>query len=233
LSLEPYLGVQAVQWNKVGTVGTTRYRNAVEGSAGVTLHWPGNGGWQWDPLEQRNGVSFPGLTVAYTVRDKNAQYASTQVEADHPIHSLLVTLFEESGDYGLVPGLGASAAFQYFDFLNESPSTTNTTNAATANGKLLATAYLDYTLVDLVPGELVPWTRLYYDAFTRPDTGASVQNVKIDAGLKLSKAVRNSVFGLTYESRNLTAATKDVNAVDLYNGAYGLGLVKFWVEVSL
>lgn len=232
-SLEPYLGVQAIQWNKVGTVASTQYRNAVEGSAGVTLHWPGNGGWQWDPLEQRNGVSFPGLTAAYTIRDKNAQYSSTQVEGDQPIHSLLVTLFEESGDYGLIPGWGASAAVQYFDFLNESQSTSNTINAATANGKLLATAYLDYTLVDVVPGELVPWTRLYYDAFSRPDTGATVQNVKVDAGFKLSKAIRNTVFGLTYESRNLTAAVKDTGVVDLYNGAYGLGLVKAWIEVSL
>lgn len=227
LTIEPYLGFQGKEWDKIGQVGSDRYYNAHEASAGVTLHWPGNGGWQWDPLEDRNGVLFPGLTVAYTIRDNNDVYKNSTKADTNPIQSLLVTLFEESGDYGLVPGLGAEVAIQAFDFLNEPK------NLASPNSMFLVTGYFDYTLVDLIPGELVPWTRLYYDNLYSPTEGARVNNLKVDAGLKLSKAVRNTVFGLSYLSNNLTSKVKDTAWSDAYNGAYGLGMVKVWVQVSL
>ena len=234
LTLEPYLGVQTKIWDKIGVSGTTTYYNATEASAGLTVHWPGNGGWQWDNLEQRNGVLFPGLTVAYTIRDHNDTYGGGAKADANPIQSLRATLFEESGDYGLVPGLGAEIVVEDIDFLNNPKvDTSSVKNSDSPNGMLLTTTYLDYTLVDLVPGELVPWTRIYWDNFVSPTVGSRVNNLKVDLGLKLAKAVRNAVFGIDYQSRNLTSAVRDVNGGDVFNGAYGLGMVKAWVEVSL
>jgi hypothetical protein len=234
LTLEPYVGVQTKVWDKVGVSGTNTYANATEASAGLTLHWPGNGGWQWDNLEQRNGVLFPGLTVAYTIRDHNDLTPAGLSVGPNPIQSLRATLFEESGDYGLVPGLGAEMVVEDIDFLNNPQANTSSVkNSDSPNGMLLTTTYLDYTVSDLVPGDLIPWTRIYWDNFVSPNTGDRVNNLKVDLGVKLAKAVRNAVFGVDYLSRNLTSAVRDVNGSDLFNGAYGLGMVKAWVEVSL
>jgi hypothetical protein len=230
VSVEPYVGVQVKHWDKVGYVGTLQYLNANEGSVGLTIHWPGDGGWQWDPLQQRNGVLFPGLTLAYTIRDNNDLYstASTSLiqKGSNPIQSILVTLYEESGDAGLLEGWGAEGAVQYNDFQNFSRGL----GAAHSMAQLLTSLYVDYTIPDVANGDLVPWTKLYFDHLTLP-AGTVLNNTKVDVGLRLEKAIRNATIELRYESLNLTGTTRATNNLD--SGFQGLGLIRLGVEVRI
>jgi len=230
ISLEPYAGVQIKHWDKIGTLGSLDYENAHEASMGLTVHWPGDGGWQWDPLQQRNGVLFPGLTLAYTIRDNNDLYdtsASSKItKGSHPIQSLLLTLYEESGDGGLLEGIGSEIAVQYNDFQNFSKGL----GATSSLNQLLVTTYFDYTIPEVFGGQLVPWTKVFVDDIGQ-QSGGSAYNLKVDAGLRLEKAVRNTTFGFTYESKNLTGTTS--SATNLVSGEKGQGLARVWIEVRI
>lgn len=212
LSLEPYVGYETVLYDSLA--GSTT--NQQEFAGGVTLHWPGNGGWQYDPLQQRNGVLFPGLTIAYTLRDANLNS-----DTDLMRHNLRVTMFEESSDYGLIPGIGSELSVQYNNLSDGD------------NSQLLATLYFDYTINDIGNGSLIPWTKIYFDNIGNGAGSGRSNNLKTDVGIKLAKLIKNTVIGLTWESKNLLGINQNINDLNTTNGYYGFGFINLWAEIKL
>jgi hypothetical protein len=198
-SLEPYLGYDF----KVALGGANLLSQEI--AAGVTLHWPGAGGWGSDYIAGDPAAAFPGVSVAYKM------YQADIAAGSHPINNLMLTLFENKGDDGALYAVGAEVVVDLLDFL--------------ANGgpdKLEVSAYVDANLVAIGNGWLVPWTKLYYDNLSGAG-GTRVNGAKVDLGVKFDKVITNTVIGLDWESRNL---------LDPVNGT-GFGVIKLSAEVNL
>lgn len=208
-SVEPYVGYQQICYYENADDPDAR-----EYSAGVTIHWDGNGGWQYDAMAERDGVLFPGLTIAYTLLDSDTSSNSDTMDSN-----VKITLFEESDNYGVVPGLGAELCTEMLG-LNDF-----------VTSQILLSMYLDYTVYGIGNGILIPWTRILYDNLGQGEDAGRVNNFKIDAGLRCDKYIKNAAFGVTYESKNLTARNHD--ETNLTYGYYGLGFLQAWVEIKL
>ena len=94
VSIEPYAGYDMKLIPETGTF------EAHELSGGFTIHWPGTTGWAYDYIADRPAFTDPGLTAAYTL------YLDRSADAD-PVHSVMVTLLEGSGDAGMLLGVGS------------------------------------------------------------------------------------------------------------------------------
>jgi hypothetical protein len=197
VSVEPYAGYDVRFGVPEGFSGQVKIAHEI--AAGTTVHWPGQGGWGYDYLQSRSGVVYPGLTLAYDLFVPDTGGAVQ--------HNLLVTLREDSGDAGMLLGIGSEAVLQYFDFTN------------TANAKALASLYVDYTVKNVVGGNLIAWTKIFFDYIP----ASSACNLKVDAGVKLAEAISNAVIGVIWDSGGLLAA----GAPPVF------GYVKMYVEVSL
>lgn len=211
-AIEPYLGYELLLFDN----NDIDHSNAQEVAGGFTIHWPGAGGWQWDALQQRNGVLFPGLTLAWIMLDTDLDSS-----INDPRHNLRLTLFEESNGFGLSPFIGAEVSVEYKNFTNSSES------------DLLFTTYLDYDITGVGKGIITPWTKVLYDNLGLEAGHKRINNLKIDAGIKLTRFIKNATLGLTYQSKNLTAEVKDTEDHDLTWGYYGLGFTQLWVEIKL
>ena len=212
-SIEPYVGFEMSQpLYMIPTDNTAT--PAAEASAGFTLHWPGIQGWGYDYLQRelgRTGNVYSGLTVAYKVYEPD-------VTAPKPIHSLLVTMYNDP-DQGLWEQTATELVAQWFDFANASGVNT-----------FELSAYVDHALPSPTGGVLVPWTKIYYDNFRLVAGDPRTNNLMVFCGVKLRKLVRNTEFGLSYESRNLFASP---NSTDVNSGYGDLGIVKASVQISL
>ncbi len=212
-SIEPYIGLEASQplYMLATDDGTTP---AAEVSAGFTLHWPGMQGWGYDYLQRENGRTgnvYSGLTFAYKAYVPD-------VTSPSPIHSLLVTLYNDP-DQGLLDQTASELVAQWFDFAN-----------ADGVNTFELTAYIDHSMPSPTGGILVPWTKVYYDNFRLAAGEPRENNLMVFVGVKLRKLVRNTEFGMSYESRNLFAGSDDTDVNDGYGSR---GIVKLSVEVSL
>lgn len=199
-SIEPYVG-----YDFKFTYNGANNLLSQEIAAGVTLHWPGAGGWGVDYIAEDPAASFPGVSLAYKLYQADLANAST------PVHNVMLTLFENKGDDGALYAVGAELVADFFDL-----------SGADTGMRIEVSSYLDANLVAVGNGWLVPWTKIYYDNL--PDTAGSRKNgLKVDLGVKLDKAITNTVLGLDWESRNLT---------DPVNGS-GFGVIKLSAEVNL
>lgn len=194
VSIEPYAGYDVKMIPETGTL------EAHELSGGLTLHWPGTTGWAYDYIADRPAYTAPGLTAAYTL------YLDRSGGAE-PVHGVLVTLFEDTGDAGMLLGVGSEIVLEAFDL-------TETSSA------VLLSSYFDLSLDGVLGGTLVPWTKVFYDNIGNED-GSRSHALKLDLGLKLREAVRNTVLGLTWQSGDLL----------LTDPAFGH--LKTYVELSL
>ncbi len=212
-SIEPYVGAEFSQplYMLTSDNGTTP---AAEVSAGFTLHWPGMQGWGYDYLQReygRTGNVYSGLTFAYKAYVPD-------VTSLAPIHSLLVTLYNDP-DQGLLDQTASELVAQWFDFANSNGVNT-----------FELTAYVDHSLPSPTGGILVPWTKVFYDNFRLNVGDPRSNNLMIFAGLKLRKLVRNTEFGVAYESRNLMASP---DSTDVNTGYGSKGIVKLTVQINL
>jgi hypothetical protein len=212
-SIEPYVGLEASQplYLIPSDNGQTP---AAEVSAGFTLHWPGIQGWGYDYLQResgRTGNVYSGMTFAYKTYVPD-------VTIPKPVHSLLVTLYNDP-DQGLIDQSAAELVAQWFDFAN-----------ASGVNVFELTAYVDHALPSPTGGILVPWTKVYYDNYQLNPGDSRSNNLMVFAGLKLRKLVRNTEFGLSYESRNLFASPDSTSNVSGYGAT---GIVKASVDISL
>jgi hypothetical protein len=206
-SVEPYAGVD-VQ-TPVITAGPT----AMEASAGVTLHWPGMNGWGFDYLQGndgRTGNVYSGATIAYKAYLKDVSVSAVK-------HSVQVTWYNDE-DGGIVNNLGSELAAQWFDLANPD-----------GNNALEVTAYFGYKVPGVLGGVLVPWTKIYWDNVKTSALTGRENNLKLDGGVKLKKAIRNAELGITYQSRNLTGADNN----SLVDGWGKMGILKCSVQISL
>jgi hypothetical protein len=194
VSIEPYAGYDMKLIPETGTF------EAHELSGGFTIHWPGTTGWAYDYIADRPAFTDPGLTAAYTL------YLDRSADAD-PVHSVMVTLLEGSGDAGMLLGVGSEIVLEAFDLTKPSSA-------------VLLSSYFDLSLEGVLGGTLVPWTKIFYDNVGNED-GSRSHALKVDLGLKLHEAIRNTVFGIAWQSGDLLI----IDPV--------LGHFKTYVELSL
>jgi hypothetical protein len=198
ISLEPYVGLDAeLDFPASGAPDRLKF----EAAAGVTMHWPGRGGWYTDYILNKDGRVFPGMSLAYKAFGDTANLGALK-------HNLKFTLFEERGDDGVFYGLGAEAVVDFTDL-------------ASANRTLMSTVYLDYTLPGFAgtAGSLVPWIVVCWDNI--PVAAGRDDDLKLDLGAKLVDAIANTTLGLTWNSGNLLTE----------GAAPGLGYLKATAEV--
>ncbi|AEJ61822.1 hypothetical protein Spith_1561 [Spirochaeta thermophila DSM 6578] len=178
LSVEPYLGYDIAA--QIPETGDPLWSHEV--GVGVTFHWPGTSGWAYDYLADRTGVTQPGMSIAYKL------YQEDLSSSDEPVQSLLVTLFEDPGDEGILYDVGMELVAEWMDFTNP-------------DSKILISLYTDYLTPVSAEGMLRPWVKLFWD--TLSPGGEVDHNLKSDVGVKLENVIRNTTLGLTWESRNL------------------------------
>lgn len=208
-SVEPYVGFDLLK-PFTGPAPTS-----AEASLGLTLHWPGMNGWGFDylqGLEGRSGNVYSGATLALKTFAPNVD-ASENLK-----HSAQLTWYNDS-DGGLINNIGSELVAQWKDFAN-----------ADGNSTLMVTGYVDMPLPGVLGGSLVPWTKVYYDNVRTASMSDRANNLMIYGGFKLKKAIRNTEFGLTYQSRNILGSA---NSVDEKSGYGSVGIVKVSVAVSL
>ncbi|NLJ10060.1 MAG: hypothetical protein GX438_06950 [Treponema sp.] len=199
-ALEPYVGTDVgVKIKETGGYDSGEYETAM----GITVHWPGQGGWYTDYILNRDGRVFPGLSLAYKI------YNSLDEGFSSAKQSMKFTLFEPRGDEGLFYGIGSEIVADFVDI-------------GSMDRILYITSYFDYTLPGVLqsPGAFIPWITICYDNV--PDGSQRKQSVKIDGGLKLEKVVSNTIISLGWNSGDL------VNPV----ASYRWGYLKASVEIS-
>ncbi|MDR0784458.1 MAG: hypothetical protein LBE74_01050 [Treponema sp.] len=176
---------------------------AYEASGGLTMRWPGQGGWLKDYILNSDGRVFPGMSLAY----KAYQDLEKEMGVEH---SVKFTLFEPRGDDGVFYGLGAEAVIDLIDITNVTEGAAATANDPPGGFRALATAYFDYAIPGFLKssGSLVPWTILYYDNLPdAADSSSRINDAKIDLGLNFENFISNTVFGIVWNSGSLIQQT--------------------------
>lgn len=194
LSVEPWVGYDMGIF-----FGEDKTTNAHEASLGITMRWPGQGGWLTDYILNSDGRVFPGMSLSYKT------YIDKEVLGDDIEHSIKLTLFEPKGDDGLFYMIGSEIIVDIMDL-------TGITKGSTANTDypggfaVLTTAYIDAELNNLgkMPGTLRPWTILYYDNLRKAiGSDERINDFKIDIGINLENAISNTTFGIVWNSGSL------------------------------
>ncbi|MCX7656898.1 MAG: hypothetical protein N2Z76_10295, partial [Treponemataceae bacterium] len=90
LSLEPFVGTDVGIKVIEGKYDSGEY----EVSTGITMRWPGQGGWYTDYILDKAGRVFPGMSLAYKV------YNTFANPLENGQHAIKFTLFEPRGDEG-------------------------------------------------------------------------------------------------------------------------------------
>jgi hypothetical protein len=182
ISLEPFVGTDLGK--KLGGEGP---ENPVEFevSGGLTMRWPGQGGWYTDYILDDEGRVFPGMSLAYKV------YGDTDKDAADYQHSVKFTLFEPRGDEGVFYGLGSEMIVDFVDIIAD-------------RRELITTVYVDYEIARFLKGRgtLIPWGTVCYDYLP----GAEDQRnnaAKLNLGVKLRDAIANAVLGLEWNSGDI------------------------------
>ena len=201
IKVEPFVGLDL--GTKIKNGGGAE-KLEYEMSGGVTMRWPGQGGWLTDYILNSEGRVFPGMSLAYKL------YGNA--ETDTPLeHNMKFTLFEPRGDEGLFYGIGSEIVIDFIDMgdtaAGAAPSGATATSLPPPLGRsFLATVYVDYALSGFMKtsGTLVPWTILYYDNVPKA-AGSSdrVNDMKIDLGLNLENAIANTTFGIVWNTGSL------------------------------
>jgi hypothetical protein len=201
ITLEPFAGSDI--GTKIRADGSPEALG-YEIAGGLTMRWPGQGGWYTDYILNADGRVFPGMSASWKM------LGSSDKSVAESRQDCKFTLFEPRGDEGVFYGLGSEIVVDV--------------NNVTADAReFLATVYLDYEIAGAMkgPGILVPWTTVCYDNV--PGTGSDrVNGCKVDCGVKLQKAITNTALGLTWNSGDLlTPAAK-----------YRFGYIKASVEIT-
>ncbi|MDR1126624.1 MAG: hypothetical protein LBL06_00695 [Treponema sp.] len=200
VSIEPFAGFDiGVRLKEDGDWEKPAY----EASGGLTMRWPGQGGWLKDYILNSDGRVFPGMSLAYKV------YQDLEAGADIE-HSIKFTLFEPLGDDGVFYGIGAEIIIDLIDLTSVTEGAPATANDPPGGFRALATAYFDYAIPNFLrsSGTLVPWTILYYDNL--PDTADSssrINDMKVDLGLNFENFISNTTFGIVWNSGSLIQKT--------------------------
>ena len=198
LSVEPWVGLDLGTYFVDGSAGEAGY----EASVGFTVRWPGAGGWLKDYIINSDGRVFPGMSFGYKIYDEPER------NAKGPEHSIKFTLFEPRGNDGLLRGWGSEIIVDLVDLTDVEQKVSNhpDKDPRVPGFSVLATAYVDYEFSNLgrMPGALVPWTIFYFDNL--PDAlrpGQRYNNIKLDIGLNLEKAIANTTFGIAWNTGSL------------------------------
>ena len=218
LSVEPWVGLDLGTYFTDGNAGDLGY----EASFGFTVRWPGPGGWLKDYILNSDGRVFPGMSLGYKIYDEPG------INANGPEHSIKFTLFEPRGNDGLLRGFGSEIIIDLVDLTDVKQNVSNhpDKDPRIAGFCILGTVYVDYTFNNLgkIPGDLVPWTILYYDNLPDGDRpGERYNNLKVDLGVNLENAIANTTFGIAWNSGSLL---RDV-------GGSTLGFFRLMVEIRL
>jgi hypothetical protein len=205
ITVEPFVGLDMGTKFKDGG-GAEKLE--FEASGGLTMRWPGQGGWLTDYILNSEGRVFPGMSLAYKVYGNN--------ETAEPYeHSMKFTLFEPRGDEGLFYKIGGEAILDLTDL----------SDVTSAGRSFLATIYLDYAVPGFMKtsGSLIPWTILYYDnVHKHPGSADRINDMKIDLGFNLENFISNTTFGIVWNSGSLIQQTE-----------YHWGYIRLLAEVRL
>jgi len=236
ISLEPWAGLDLGAYKITDTFGSLGY----EASFGMTMRFPGAGGWLKDYILNSDGRVFPGMSLGYKM------YIEPEIN-NNVEHSVKFTLFEPKGNDGLLRGLGSEIIIDLVDLSDitrTNPIRSTNENDPPRGFCVLGTAYFDYEINNLgrMPGSLVPWTILYYDnlpginknknwKYGDPEEDRYQQgrynNLKIDLGLNLENAVSNTTFGIAWNSGSLLRKLDDRPELGKR------GYFRFMVEIRL
>ncbi|MDR0412147.1 MAG: hypothetical protein LBH75_09300 [Treponema sp.] len=202
VSIEPFTGFDiGVKLKDDGNWEKPAY----EISGGLTMRWPGQGGWLKDYILNSDGRVFPGMSLAYKV------YRGIEREKELDMeHSVKFTLFEPRGDDGVFYGLGAEVIIDVIDITNVTKDAPGTADNPPGGFRTLATAYLDYTIPGFLrsSGSLIPWTILYYDNIPdETDSSKRINDAKVDLGLNFENFISNTTFGIVWNSGSLIQQT--------------------------
>jgi len=200
ISVEPWAGLDLGVYFTEGSAGKLGY----EVSMGFTMRWPGQGGWLKDYIINSDGRVFPGMSLGYKVYEEPEK--NTGVE-----QSIKFTLFEPRGNDGLFYKLGSEIIVDLIDLGNVTAANDaipyhNDKDPKWRGFSVLVTAYFDLEFTNLgkIPGSLVPWTILYYDNLPeQAGRPGRYNNIKIDLGVNLEKAIANTTFGIAWNSGSL------------------------------
>ena len=215
ISVEPWAGLDiGTKFKNGGGTEKPEY----ETSFGATMRWPGDAGWYTDYIVNTEGRVYPGMSIGYKI------YENLETKSG-PEHSIRFSLFEPRGDEGMFYVVGSEIVVDVIDLTNTTYGIAPADPYYNPAGgfSTLATAYFDFEIKDLgkFPGMLVPWTILYYDNLSGATKNATrINDFKIDLGINLEKAIRNTVFGLVWNSGSLVQ-TKDA------------GFMRVFVEIRL
>lgn len=190
VSLEPFAGLDAgTQITKSGSADFLEY----EAAAGLTMRWPGQAGWVWDYILDKEGRVFPGMSLCWSMYG----FSDNREEMNN---SVKFTLFEPKGDDGIFYKVGSEMII-------------DATHLGQKEWDLLATVYVDYEIPGIfnTTGKLIPWFIICYDNL--PYENDARQNaMKADIGIKLDGVVSNTVLGISWDSGNLINDNADVVA---------------------
>jgi hypothetical protein len=214
ISLEPFVGIDL--GTRIKDNGDPE-KPGYELSGGVTMRWPGQGGWLKDYILNSDGRVFPGMSLGYKIYD--------ETETDQGVeHSIKFTLFEPRGDDGLFYGLGSEIVVDLVDLTGVTEGAEVTADNPPGGFRTLITAYFDYELPQVrgIPGTFVPWTILYYDNLPGESNSDRINDLKIDLGLNLENAISHTTFGIVWNTGSLIQQTH-----------YHWGYLRFLVEIKL
>lgn len=214
ISIESFAGADlGVRIKEGGVMEKPGY----EVSGGVTMRWPGQGGWLKDYILNSDGRVFPGMSLGYKIYNELENGIGLE-------HSIKFTLFEPKGDEDIFYGLGSEIIIDLVDLTGVTAGAAATANDPAGGFSALVTAYFDYTLPGFggLPGALIPWTILYYDNLSGQSGSGRINDMKIDMGLNLENAISNTTFGVVWNTGSLIQRTR-----------YHWGCLRFTAEIRL
>jgi hypothetical protein len=214
ISIESFAGADlGVRIKEGGVMEKPGY----EVSGGVTMRWPGQGGWLKDYILNSDGRVFPGMSLGYKIYNELENGVGLE-------HSIKFTLFEPKGDEDIFYGLGSEIIIDLVDLTGVTAGAAATANDPAGGFSALVTAYFDYTLPGFggLPGALIPWTILYYDNLSGQSGSGRINDMKIDMGLNLENAISNTTFGVVWNTGSLIQRTR-----------YHWGCLRFTAEIRL
>jgi hypothetical protein len=215
ITIEPFVGADlGIRIKDGGGMEKPGY----ELSGGLTMRWPGQGGWLRDYIINSDGRVFPGMSLSYKLYDETKNDIGLE-------HSIKFTLFEPRGDEGLFYGLGSEIIVDLLDLTNVNEGVAATTNDPPGGLTVLVTAYFDYSLPGFLklPGTFIPWTILYYDNLPGGDSDR-INDFKVDIGLTLENAIANTSFSLVWNTGSLIQE-------NIYNSQWGY--LRLMAEIRL
>lgn len=225
ISVEPWVGLDiGTKLKDAGGLEKPEY----EASFGGTMRWPGQGGWYTDYILNTEGRVYPGMSLGYKI------YQNMEKNTG-PEQSIRFTLFEPRGDEGMFYKLGSEIVIDVVDIGNVLYGAPETYVDPQGGFSVLGTAYFDWEIKNMqnVPGTLVPWTILYYDNLPGSTKNARrINDFKIDLGVNLENAIKNTTFGLVWNSGSLIQKRAVTAGGDLA-GNYTAGFIRAIVEIRL